>query len=135
MAAFFDSNVILYSVGSDPRKADISDALLKAGGWVSVQVLNEVANVSRRKMAHDWGQTHQLLRSITGAADVLDLTRDVHVMGLRICEYHKLSLYDSMIVAAALTAGCDILYSEDLHDGLVIDGRLTVRNPFGQAAG
>ena len=61
---------------------------------------------------------------------MVDLSRDVHEIGLAISEQYKFSVYDGMIVAAALTAGCDVLYSEDMHDGLVVDGRLSVVNPF-----
>lgn len=51
-----------------------------------------------------------------------------------IAERYQLSFYDALIVAAALAAGCDTLFSEDMHDGLVIEGRLTIRNPFGPGA-
>lgn len=130
MNAFFDSNVVLYSAGSDPAKAERSDRLRAGDGWISVQVLNEVANVSQRKMKHSWSQTIKLLDTIKMLLTVANLTVDVHERGLEIARRHKLALYDAMIVAAALTAGCDVLYSEDMHDGLVVDGALTVRNPF-----
>jgi predicted nucleic acid-binding protein len=51
------------------------------------------------------------------------------MLGLALAERCKLSVHDGMIVAAAQLAGCTILYSEDMHDGLVID-RLTIRNPY-----
>lgn len=50
--------------------------------------------------------------------------------GLRLAERYQLSLYDGMIVAAALDAGCDTLWSEDMHDGLVVETQLTICNPF-----
>jgi predicted nucleic acid-binding protein len=43
---------------------------------------------------------------------------------------HGYSIWDSLIVAAALQSRAKILYSEDLHHGQVIDGRLTIINPF-----
>jgi len=64
------------------------------------------------------------------------VTVETHTRGLDVGERCGLSLYDSMIVAAALLAGCDTLYSEDLQDGQRIDG-LLIRNPFsslGEAA-
>jgi predicted nucleic acid-binding protein len=61
---------------------------------------------------------------------VLPITGDLHRDGLRLAERYGFSIYDSMIVAAALSARCELLYSEDMHAGLVIDGRLTVVNPF-----
>jgi len=59
---------------------------------------------------------------------VLDLA--LHQLGLRLAERYTLSIYDGMIAAAAVVAGCDILYSEDMHHGLVIDGRVRIVNPF-----
>lgn len=130
MTAFFDSNTLLYSAGSEPAKAARSDELLLRGGWISVQVLNEVANVSRRKMRHDWDRTRILLDTIQHFVAVLDLTRQSHVLGVEMAERYRLSVYDGMIVASALLAGCDTLYSEDMHAGLLVEGRLTIVNPF-----
>jgi predicted nucleic acid-binding protein len=130
MAAFFDSNVVLYSAGADPAKADRSDALLVGGGWISVQVLNEVASVSQRKMRHSWDRTRELLDTVTRLVDVADITQTIHRRGLAMAERYRLSVYDGQIVAAALETGCNILYSEDMHHGLVIDGGLRIENPF-----
>ena len=64
-----------------------------------------------------------------GKCEIVPLTLETHMRGIAYAERYKLAIYDSMIVAAAVTAGCTTLYSEDMHDGLVIDG-VTVRNPF-----
>ncbi|UVO49012.1 PIN domain-containing protein [Sphingomonas sp. SUN019] len=130
IATFFDSNVILYSTDRDERKAEIADALIGRGGWISVQVLNEIAHVARRKMQLDWDRVTDLIGTITGLTGVIDLTVELHNLGRRVAERYKFSIYDGMIVAAALIADCDTLYSEDMHDGLVIDGRLRIVNPF-----
>lgn len=132
--AFFDSNVILYSTDQDDRKAEIADALIDRGGWVSVQVLNEITHVARRKMRLDWSRVTRLIETVEGLVSVVDLTVETHKLGRRLAEQHKVSVYDAMIVAAALIADCDTLYSEDMHDGLVIGGRLRVVNPFAPAA-
>jgi predicted nucleic acid-binding protein len=47
-----------------------------------------------------------------------------------VIERYKLATYDAMLIASALVAECDVFWSEDMHDGLVIDGTLTIRNPF-----
>ena len=60
---------------------------------------------------------------------MVPLTETTHELGLVLAERHVLNVYDGMIVAAAQLAGCETLYSEDMHDGLVID-QLTIRNPF-----
>ena len=130
MPAFFDSNIVLYSVGSVPAKADRSDALLAGGGWISVQVLNEIANVAQRKMRYSWARTRALLDTLTALVEVVDLKQAVHRLGLLLAERFRLSVYDGMIVAAAVESGCDVLYSEDMHHGLVVAGRLRIENPF-----
>ena len=132
MRVFFDSNILLYLAGSDPVKARSSEQLLRAGGWISVQVLNEIANVSRNKMRNDWPRTHALLEPIKQLTDLLDMTCALHECGLAMAERYRLSIWDGQIVAAALIADCDVLYSEDMHDGLVIDGKLRIENPFAQ---
>jgi predicted nucleic acid-binding protein len=128
-ADFFDSNVLLY-LAADPAKAERSRALLQIGGTISVQVLNEVANVARRKMRLSWEETEELLDLIRSLVEVVDLCVSDHEFGLALARRYQLGIYDSMIVASALAAGCDRLYSEDMHDGLVIDGRLRIENPF-----
>lgn len=130
MAAFFDSKIVLCSAGADPAKAGRSDALLVAGGWISVQVLNEVASVSQRKMRHSWERTGALLDAVTRLVEVAELTQTIHRRGLRMAERYRLSVHDGQIVAAALETGCDRLYSEDMRHGLVIESGLRVENPF-----
>lgn len=61
---------------------------------------------------------------------IVPLALETHDLGLQIAERYGFSIYDALIVAAALRAGCRTLYSEDLQDGQTIDGRLVVRNPF-----
>jgi len=56
-----------------------------------------------------------------------------HQKGLLLAERYGLSVWDSMIVAAALAADCDTLFSEDMHDGLMVDGSLTITNPFAKS--
>ena len=127
--SFFDTNIIVY-LASDPGKARRVRVLLNDGGIISVQVLNEIANVTRRKLGFSWDETLELLVLIKTALVVIPVTLAVHEAGLRLAERYRLSIYDAMIAAAALDAGCDTLWSEDMQDGLVIDRVLTVANPF-----
>jgi predicted nucleic acid-binding protein len=128
--SFFDTNVLLYTTSSDAAKADRAEQLIALGGTISVQVLNEIANVARRKMRFSWERTHLLLSEVRQLLSVVPVTLGMHEAGLALAERYRLSVYDGMIAAAALDSGCDTLWSEDMHDGLVIDGRLTVANPF-----
>jgi predicted nucleic acid-binding protein len=127
--AFFDSNVVVYFVSDDAVKSRISDVLLSAGGVISVQVLNEFSNVALRKNRLPFVAVRNTLDAVRAACRVVPLTIETHERGLQYAERYKLGLYDSMIIAAAVLAGCTTLYSEDMHSGLVIDG-LTIRNPY-----
>jgi predicted nucleic acid-binding protein len=51
---FFDTNILLYLLGSDPDKATVTESLLACRGVCSVQVLNEIASVMRRKIGASW---------------------------------------------------------------------------------
>lgn len=128
--SFFDSNVILYETSLDLKKAARARVLLEAGGAISVQVLNEIANVAVRKMKLSWTETHEVLGLVRSLLHVEPVTIAVHEKGLELAQRYRLAVYDSMIAAAALKSGCDTLYSEDMQDGLLIDGQLRVVNPF-----
>ena len=130
MSVFFDTNVILYAMGDDDVRVEIAGGLLRAGGWISVQVLNELMNSSRRKLKHSWDRTREILAVAKGYTFVCDLTVKIHERGVDIAERYKLSTYDAIIVAAAINTGCETLYSEDMHHGLVVDGQLRIVNPF-----
>jgi predicted nucleic acid-binding protein len=127
---FLDSNVILYLASRHSAKADRAEELVAAGGTVSVQVLNEIANVSRRKMRMSWSETRDFLSMVRGLLKVEPVTIEMHEAGIDLAERYGLSVYDSMIASAALLAECDTLYTEDLQDGLLVSGRLRVVNPF-----
>ena len=128
--AFLDTNILVYaSLTGDPKAAK-GKALRDNGAVISVQVLNELANVLRRKLAQPWDKTCEILAITRQLLEVVPLTEAVHDIGLRLAERYSLSIYDAMIVAAALDNGCDVLWSEDMQHGLVISTRLIVRNPF-----
>ena len=128
--AFLDSNILIYTASADAGKAAIARELMFRGGVISVQVLNEVANVARNKMRLAWDDVEDLLLHARALLKVDPVTIQTHVQGIELIRHHKLATYDGMIVAAALIAGCDRLYSEDMHHGLVINGVLTIVNPF-----
>jgi predicted nucleic acid-binding protein len=131
--AFFDTNILVYVVGQRDKRTDKAEALLAGGGIISVQVLNELANVSRKKLRMPWEEIDEALAAIRVLCpSPLPVTTDMHDAGRRIAAKYGYSMFDGLIAASALEAECDTLYSEDLQDGQVIEGRLTVRNPFVQ---
>jgi predicted nucleic acid-binding protein len=129
-ASFFDTNVLLYLAASDPAKANRAEAAVALGGAISVQVLNELANVARRKMRLPWEDTHEFLDMIRGLLTVHPVTLEVHETGLELAERYGLSTYDALIAAAALHAECDTLWSEDMQHGMKLGEGLRVVNPF-----
>lgn len=126
---FIDSNVVLYLLSGDAAKADRAEAVLQAGGVISVQVLNEVASVCLRKLKMPWEEVDALLLAVKAACDVQPLTVQSHEKAVELAKRFKLSLYDANIVANALISGAQLLLSEDMHSGLLIDG-LVIQNPF-----
>ena len=127
---FFDTNVLLYLLSEDTTKADRAEELVANGGVISVQILNEFAAVASGKLGMSWGEIRDVLTPIRTICEIEPLTIETHDRGIEIAERYGLSFYDAMILASALSAGCKILYSEDLQDGQVIDRQLRIRNPF-----
>ena len=129
--AFVDTNVLVYVLGEHDRRTARAEALLAEGAVVSIQVLNELASVARKKLKMTWPQTVEALASIRALCpDPVPLTFETHEAGLRLAARYQVPIYDALIAAAALQAGCSILYSEDFQHGQLIDRRLRVQNPF-----
>jgi predicted nucleic acid-binding protein len=129
VSAFFDTSILVYAQQTGD-KANRARALFAGGGKLSVQVLNEFASVSRRKQRKDW---REIAEAISDALTLVDpplaITLDLHAAGRALADDHRLSFYDALIVAAAIEAGCDTLFSEDMQHGRKF-GSLIVVNPF-----
>ena len=128
--AFLDTNVLLCLLSADPAKANVSEALLAEGGVISVQVLNEFPSVASRKLNMDYPEIRDVLQVARSLCDVVPLTIETHEVALYLAERYGFSVYDALIVAAAQLAECEVLYSEDLQDGLRVGEVLKVRNPY-----
>jgi predicted nucleic acid-binding protein len=128
--SFFDTSVLLYLLSDDAVRADRIETLLAARGVISVQVLNEFAVVALRKSKMPLHEVREILDTIRAVCTVEPITVETHDQGLAIFERYKFSLYDSILVAAALISGAKTLYSEDLQHGQIIDNQLRVTNPF-----
>lgn len=128
--AFFDTSVLLYLLSEDAAKADRVEELLAARGTISVQVLNEFAAVSLRKLKMPLSEVKEILGTVRAVCDVVPLTVETHDRALAIVARYGFSLYDSLLVAAALIADCRRLYCEDLQHDQLIERQLRVVNPF-----
>jgi predicted nucleic acid-binding protein len=127
---FLDTNVLLYLLSGDEPRADRAEGELNAGGVVSVQVLNEFASVASRKLRMSIADIREVLAAVRSACRVMPIGEDTHDLGLQVAERYGLSIYDAMIVASALLAGCTTIVSEDMQHGQILEGQLEVRNPF-----
>jgi predicted nucleic acid-binding protein len=132
---FLDTNVLLYASLQPDLRSEAARVLLARRGMISVQVLNEFANVAARKLRRPWPEITDALAAIRALCPPpLPLTLAIHESGIAIANRTRYQFYNALIIAAALEARCVTLFSEDLHDGQVIDGRLTIRNPFATPA-
>ena len=130
---FFDTNVLIYLISEDPKKAEIAEALLLAGGNVSVQVLAELTSVCRRKYRMAWDDIDDVRRLISRNCKVHAMTPSIHNKAFDLASHSGYTFYDAQILAAAAHAGCTIVWSEDMQDGHQLSGLgfpLVVRNPF-----
>ena len=129
--AFFDTNILVYVVGHNDERTAKAEELVAKGGVISVQVLNELASVSHRKLGMSWEEVRDALAAIRVlCSPPIPLTVGTHDAGLQIASKYRVGFYDALIAAAALEADCTTLYSEDFQNGQTIEVRLTVRNPF-----
>jgi predicted nucleic acid-binding protein len=133
VSAFFDTNILIYAQQTG-AKADRARALFAGGGMLSVQVLNEFTAVSRRKQRSDWNGIAEAISDALVLVDrPLELTLDLNAAARALAEKHQLSFYDALIVASAIQAGCDTLFTEDMQHGRKFGG-LTIVNPFFESA-
>jgi predicted nucleic acid-binding protein len=127
---FFDTNILLYLLSENNEKASCVEAIVSKGGIISVQVLNEFASVTSRKLGMTYAEIREYLVTIRAICDVRPLTVETHLLGLDIAERYGFSFYDSLIVGAALLADCTTLYSEDMQHGQKIEPSIVIANPF-----
>src|SRR5436190_23973333 len=130
---FLDSNVLVYAFTEDPRTVT-ARALLARGCTISVQGLNEFVNVARRKLGLSWDEIRAALAVIRDLCPVVvPITFDTHEAALRLAERYRFAMFDALMVATALQAGSTTLWSEDMQDGMLIDDKLRIANPFRSA--
>ncbi len=129
---FLDSNVIVYAhTDLDIAKQQVAQQIIAARNTiVSTQVLQETANILSKKFHFEWPDIQKVLQETAGNNLLHVNTASTIADACRIAQRYGFSFYDSLIISAALEIGARILYSEDLQDGQVIDGVMTIQNPF-----
>jgi len=127
---FFDTNTLLYLLSSDSKKADWVSSNLQQSNMISVQVLNEFTSASLRKIKISNAELDEFLDLFMSTFNVIKLDMETFKTGLMISRRYGYQHYDSMIIAAALEAGCERLYSEDMQHRQIINKKLQIVNPF-----
>jgi predicted nucleic acid-binding protein len=134
---FVDTNIWLYALVDPARQSD-SEKHLRAARLVgqlshpviSSQVVRELCRNLLKKSALTEEHLRRLIDDWYPNCVLHASNQEQHLLASRLRETASFSFWDSLIVAAALDAGCSILYSEDMQHGQVVDGRLTISNPL-----
>lgn len=131
--AFIDSNLFIYSYSDvQPEKQTKARKLIEELSQVviSTQVLNEFVNIMLKKMKVPWEIIMDNLQEIIENTQVKTISAQTVLRACDIANKHKFSYYDSLIIAAAIEAGCNTLYSEDMQSGQLIEKKIKIINPF-----
>ena len=127
---FVDSNVILYCFAQERTQKERAKDLIRERPLISIQVVNEVINVLLRKFNVTTEEIKKIFNFLTKKSDISLLNCKTIDLALLIKEKYKYNYYDCLIIASALENDCTILYTEDMQDGQIIEGRLKIVNPF-----
>jgi predicted nucleic acid-binding protein len=127
---FADTNIVVYAESNDGAKTSRAVEIIEASPVIGVQVVNETISVLTRKHNFSRDEAYEVAGGLMDLCEVIDMTGETVRDAMRLASQYALSHWDSLIVSAAIQAGCDTLYSEDLQNGQVFDGRLKVVNPF-----
>ena len=126
---FLDTNVFVYAFSADSKRA-AARQIVAEGGLISAQVLNEFTSVMRTKARRSWDEIeHSLSVILLRFPTVLPLTLETHTAAVALARSHNVAFYDALILAAAIEAGCETLFSEDFQHGRRF-GDLTIVDPF-----
>lgn len=130
--AFIDTNILIYLYTSteDSKRVRAASLLLDHEVVISTQVLNELTNVLLKKYQFSWETIRNVFAEISGMFPIHIVTKDTVLQAYDIGEQYKFSYYDSLIVASRLESSCELLFTEDLHNGQIIKDSLTIKNPF-----
>jgi len=127
---FLDTNVLVYAFTPEGDKSRTAEALLTTRPLISVQGLNEMVNVLRRKRAFSWPEIDVVVDAVVQLCPVRPQTLGTHSLARQLAPRYGLAWWDALQLASALEAGAQSFWSEDLQHGLLVEQRLRVCNPF-----
>ena len=137
-SVFVDSNIFLYAFSKvddkskikELEKHSIASKIILENISISTQVINEVSNNMLRKLKFSNTEVREFVESCYGRYKIVNFSKGLFLIASEVREKYNISYYDSLIVSAGLKANATILYSEDMHNGLVVNDCLTIINPF-----
>ena len=131
---FIDTNIWLYAFiqTGEVAKTAYARGLIQSEKKivVSSQVVNEVCVNMTKKTGSTENDIRQIISSFFSKYSVVDQDIELLIQASRLREKHSFSYWDSLIVSAAQAAKADVLYTEDMQHGMVVNGVLRVTNPF-----
>jgi predicted nucleic acid-binding protein len=127
---FADTNIFIYAESEDSQKSACAIAIIENSPVISTQVINESVSVLTRKHGFTLSEAHEIAESLLDLCEVVAVDANTIRKAIELVKQHSLSHWDSLIIASALLAGCQTLFSEDMQHGQVFDKQLTVINPF-----
>jgi len=127
---FADTNVLLYLLSEDDSRRLRAEEIFLAKPQISTQVVNEFAANCIRKAGKTREDATTLAMALLDCCTVQAVAASTVRKGLELCLRYQLSIWDALILSAAIEAGCNILLSEDMQHGQIIDQTLTIVNPF-----
>jgi len=126
-----DTNVLIYlHDNSNPQKRAIAKDLLADNPFIPSQVISEYLNVTRRLLTLSKEELLIQAANLFEGCTIIPVLPNTLLFAATLVKKYNLQLFDSVIVAAAFESGCTILYSEDMHQGLIVEKNLTIINPF-----
>jgi len=129
---FADTNLFIYAESQDQDKASRAIEIIQAAPVISTQVINETVSVLTRKHGFLLSEAHEIAESLLNLCEVVAVDTHTIRKAIDLTKRYSLSHWDSLIIASAMLADCQTIYSEDMQHGQVFDNRLIVQNPYSE---
>ncbi len=127
---FIDSNILLYLYTEDEKRKEFVMSLMTSDYTISTQVVNENVNVCLKKLKLGKEEAYNHGRTLLETFTIVHIYQSTIVSAFSISVKYGFSYWDSLIVAAALENDYEVLFTEDMQDSQLIEGRLKLKNPF-----
>ncbi|MEQ8171618.1 MAG: PIN domain-containing protein [Candidatus Eremiobacterota bacterium] len=130
--SFLDTNILIYAYSiSELNKKNKSIELLNHKNIIlSTQVINEFVWIMSRKYNVDLIKLDMIVKTLFDTYRIVLIDKQVIELAIKLSIKYNFSYWDGLILSASLVNECNIIYTEDLQHGQIIDKNLTILNPF-----